>query len=398
MSLLAINGGEPVREELLPYGRQYLDQDDYKTLDDFIKTTSFLTTGPTLQKFEDECSKYLGVKHSVALSSATAGLHAACDLLNLSEDDEVIVPAISFAATANCVRYCGGTVVFADVEPETLNLDLNQIKKLITPRTQAIISVDMTGQPGDMIELKKICQKHGLVLIEDAAHTMGLKDPRVGSLCDITVFSFHPVKTMTTGEGGLVVTENDAWAQRLKQFRNHGIEQDYKMREKGVTHRYEINHLGYNYRMTDIQAALGLSQLKKLDWFISRRQEIATKYNLFFLSDTHSKWLQPLEQKRGNAYHLYVIRLKLENLTVDRDEIFKALKSEGIGVNIHYMPIYWHPYYLNLDSTKYYHGLCPQAEAVYQEILSLPIFPGMLDTDIQDVVKALEKVLSHYAK
>lgn len=389
MSLLAIKGGKPIRTDILPYGQQSLDIEDFEELNNFIRTTSFLTTGPTLLKFEEECSKYLGVKHSIAVSSATSGLHAVCDLLELNPDDEIIVPAISFAATANCVRYCGATVIFADVEPETLNLDLTKIEKLITARTQAIISVDMTGQPSDMILLNKICKKHNLILIEDAAHSMGLKNPKVGSLSDLTVFSFHPVKTMTTGEGGLITTNNDEWAKRLKQFRNHGIEQDYKMRENGISHHYEINRLGYNYRMTDLQAALGLSQLKKLDKFISRRQEIASQYNTLFINEKYSKYLQPLQQKRGNAYHLYIIRLKLETLTVNRDEIFKALKSEGIGVNVHYMPIYCHPYYLKLNPKKYYHGLCSQAENVYQEILSLPIFPSMTNNDITDVIKAL---------
>lgn len=377
------------REQFLPYGRQYIDFEDIYNVQSFLENQGqkFLTTGPTLKEFEDKIARYHDIKHGIAFSSATSALHGCCHILNLKEDDEVIVPAISFAASANCVRYCGAKVVFCDIDPDTLNIDPQEIKKLITSKTKAIIMVDMCGQPPNYQPIQKLCKEHNLVLIEDGAHTIGLTDPKIGHLADMTVFSFHPVKGMTTGEGGMVITDNDEWDTLLRRFRNHGIEQDYKAREKGNTYQYQITDLGYNYRMTDLQASLGLSQFEKLEWFMKKRQFIVSRYREEFNKSYWNGKLEMLKRERNSANHLFVVKIK-NGL---RDHVFQKMREDNIGVNVHYMPIYLHPYYKQLG---YPEGLCPRSEEVYQEILSLPVHPGMSNQDFVDVIDSLKKIFN----
>src|SRR5713101_388116 len=300
---------------------------------------------------------------------------------------------MTFAATANCVRYLGGTVVFADVQPDTLNLDPANVEACITPRTKAVITVDYAGEPSDLDELDALASRHGFALIEDASHALGAtyRGRPVGSLSRLTTFSLHPVKHITTGEGGMVTTDDPVLAERLRIFRNHGITREHQRREDW---RYEIVELGYNYRLSDIQAALGLSQLDRLADRIARRREIATQYARAFaaLSEIEPPVALP---DRESAWHLYVVRLRLDRLRGDRAEVFRALRAENIGVNVHYIPVPWHPYYQDLG---YARGTWPVAEGTYEQLLTLPIFPAMTGEDVGDVVHAVEKVLGHFTR
>ncbi|NLW22611.1 MAG: aminotransferase class V-fold PLP-dependent enzyme, partial [Tissierellia bacterium] len=309
-----------------------------------------------------------------------------------------ITSPITFAASANCVLYQGGKPVFADINPKSYNIDVEDIERKITKKTKAIIPVDFTGQVVDIDGINEIAKKYGLVVIEDAAHSLGAeyKGNKIGSLVDMTTFSFHPVKHITTGEGGMITTNDDELYNKLKLFRTHGI-----TRDKGILYNkdegpwyYEQLELGYNYRITDIQAALGISQLKKIDKFLRRRKEIATKYNEY-LKDIDGIILPYQEEFSKSAWHLYVIQLELEKFKVGRREIFEALRGENIGVNVHYIPVYYHPYYNRLGYEK---GLCPNAERLYERIITLPLYPKMKDKDIEDVVDALDKVLKYYRR
>jgi len=392
---LAAEGGTPVRTALLPYGKQSIDDEDVRAVVDCLHS-DYLTTGPKVSEFEEAVCNYVDAKHGIAVCNGTAALHVAAFAAGIGPSDEVIVPTITFVASSNAILYMGGKVVFCDVEQDTLNIDVNLVEPLITPKTKAIVAVDMCGQPPDMDALRRLCTKHKLVLIEDASHSIGAtyQGKRVGSVADITTFSFHPVKNITTGEGGMVVTDNDELAKRARSFRAHGIDLDYRTREKQpVPHRYDMNALGYNYRITDVQCALGITQLNRCSEFIRRRQEIAAKYHSAF---TIVPGVQPLDDRRDrtNAHHLFVIRLDLPQLKVNRDEIFKALRKENIGVNVHYMPVHMHSYYR--DHLKYGAELCPKAVQVYQEIISLPCFPKMTNDDVDDVVAAVIKVVQHY--
>lgn len=393
-SQLAIDGGTPVRQQNLPYGHQSIDEHDINALIDVLRS-DWLTTGPTVQAFEDGFAEFVGAKHAVAVSNGTAALHAAVFALGLKPGDEVIVPAMTFAASANAVVYQGGIPVFVDVEPDTLLIDPRQVAAKITSRTKAIVTVDYAGQACDYEALGAIAGRHGLPLIADACHALGgtYQERRVGSLADLSTFSFHPVKAITTGEGGVITTDNEARAQRMRVFRNHGITTDHRQRaEKGLWF-YEMDELGYNYRLSDLQCALGLSQLRKLsDWTV-RRQEIAHRYDEAFAGQPT---IEPLIRRAdiSHAYHLYVIRLNLEQLRVDRSAIFAALRAEGIGANVHYIPVHLHPYYRQNFGTG--PGLCPAAEAAYERILSLPIFPAMVQRDAEDVIEAVNKVVGSY--
>lgn len=415
-SILAINGGKPVRTNTLQYGKQTIEIPDIQAVIKVLNENKYLTTGPRINQFETEMAKYTGVKYGVAVSSATAGLHCAIMTCNIGEGDEVIVPAISFVASANCVLYCGAKPVFVDIEEDTLNIDPKKIEKEITSKTKAVIMVDMTGYPANYNEIYKICKKYNLILIQDAAHSIGTsllindkykpniyyRHMKVGSYSDMTVFSFHPVKNMTTAEGGMVMTNSKEFYNKLLKFRSHGIDVDYKEREEKGSHCYDMKILGFNYRMTDIQAALGISQLKRLDNWIGIRRYVVENYDNIF--QNLPKYLESFPRPNilyPSAYHIYPIRLKLQNLNANRDQIFKALKAEGIGVNVHYKPIYLHSYYQNLRNTKgwnYPVGLCPIAEQRYQELITLPIFPTMKGDDILDVIEAVKKVISYYAK
>ena len=395
---LAINAGNPVRKKILNYGKQTIDEDDKKAVLDVLNENKYLTTGPRVTEFENRVKQYCNVKYACAVNSGTAALHLAVHAVNLKNTDEVIVTCLSFVASANCILYCGAKPVFCDIDEDTMNIDPNKIEALITKNTKAIIVVDFAGQPCDYHKIIPIVKKHNLVLIEDASHSFGcqinscIKKPKVGSFADITTFSFHPVKNITTCEGGMTVTNNEKYYKRIKAFLTHGITKDYKDREKNASHYYEMVDLGYNYRIPDLLCALGISQMNKIDIFIKRRQEIAKIYDEKLKS--FNNYLVPLRQKYESAYHIYVIKLNLQNLKVDRDTIFKALKAEGIGVNVHYMPIHLHPYYKNNLGT--YNGMMPVAEKVYKQIITLPIFPTMTEKDIEEVVNSIKKIIFNY--
>lgn len=393
---LALHGGRPVREKMLPYGKQLVEEDDIKAVSDALRS-DWLTTGPRVAAFEESVAAYVGAARGVAVNSGTAALHAAMFAIGVGSGDEVIVPPMTFAATANCVLFQGATPVFADVTPGELCLDPKHVMERITPRTKAVVAVDYAGQPCNYDVLRQICREHGLFLVADACHALGAKlsGACVGTMADLTVFSFHPVKHIATGEGGMVVTNDDALAQRMISFRSHGVEADFRQRQEQGSWIYEMHHLGFNYRLTDMQCALGLSQLSKLDRFLSRRRAIAARYSQAF---TAMPGVRPLDVRPDveHAWHLYVVRFDLARFSVGRADIFAALRAEGIGVNVHYIPVHYHPYYR--ERLGMGPGLCPVAEGAYEEIVTLPIFPGMTDEDIEDVVCAVAKVMHAFCK
>uniref|UniRef100_A0A6C0E4Q9 DegT/DnrJ/EryC1/StrS aminotransferase family protein n=1 Tax=viral metagenome TaxID=1070528 RepID=A0A6C0E4Q9_9ZZZZ len=397
--LLAIKGGLPTRKDILQYGFQTLDESDINAVIEVLRENKYLTAGPRVNVFEDKVKEYCNCKHACAVNSGTAALHMAVACLNLKPTDEVIVTCLSFVASANAIVYCNAIPVFCDIESDTMNIDSQKIEKLITTNTKAIICVDFAGQACNFKEISKICKKYNLYLIEDAAHSMGgyideENNTKIGAFADLTTFSFHPVKNITTCEGGMVLTNNDELFERMKNFGKHGITRDFKSRESTITHYYEMTDIGYNYRIPDLLCAMGINQLTKLDSFIEKRKKIASIYDREFLS--YSDLFTGLTEKYTSVYHIYVIKLKLDNLTCDRDEVFKALKHEGIGVNVHYMPIHLHPYYINKFNT--FVGMCPVAENIYKEIITLPIFPLMTIEDINDVIRAVKKVILYYKK
>jgi len=387
---LAMNGGAPVRDTLLPYAHQLIDEEDIRMVTDVLRS-DWLTTGPRIAEFERGFARLAGAREAVAVSNGTAALHTAMYAAGIRPGDEVIVPAMTFAATANCVVFQGGTPMFADVAPDTLLLDPDQAEKRITPRTRALIAVDYAGQPCDYGALRAIADRHGLVLVADACHSLGAtyQGRPVGSLADLNVFSFHPVKHITTGEGGMVTTDDPVMAERMRRFRNHGISSDQNKRNEQGTWYYEMTDLGYNYRLTDFQCALGISQLRKLTAWVAARQEIARHYHSA-LADIEGVAPLGMHDDVTHAYHLYVVRFDASRFTAGREVIFKALRAEGIGVNVHYIPVHMHPFYRSRFGTK--RGMCPAAEDAYGEILSLPIFPGMSTENREDVMRALRKV------
>jgi len=391
----AIAGGAPIRARLLPYGRQSVDEADIAAVVDVLRS-DWLTTGPAVPAFEQAFASEAGALHAVAVANGTAALHAAAAAAGVGSGDEVIVPALTFAASANCVRYQGGTVVFADVRPDTLNLDSAHVASLIGPRTRAIVTVDFTGQPSDLDELRALAAHHNLALIEDASHALGAtyRGRRIGSIADYTTFSLHPVKHVTTGEGGVITTGDEAPAARLRAFRSHGITTDHRQREAQGSWFYEMQDLGFNYRITDFQCALGESQLGKQRGWLARRRAIAASYTAALASQPELT-LPAVLSDRDSAWHLYVVRLNLDRLTVGRAEVFHALRAENIGVNVHYIPVPWHPYYQRLG---YARGGWPVAENAYERLISLPLFPAMSDRDVDDVVTAVARVLAYYRR
>ena len=392
---LAINGGAPVRVRNLPYGRQSIDDEDIAAVTAVLRS-DWLTTGPNVAEFEKAFAAFVGAAEAVAVSNGTAALHAAMYALSIGPNDEVIVPTLTFAASANCVVYQGGTPVLVDVEPDTLLIDPAKVEAAITPRTKAVIAVDYGGQPCDYEALRDICGRHNIALIADACHALGgsYKGTKIGSVADMTAFSLHPVKQITTGEGGVITTQDAEFARRMRVFRNHGITTDHRQREAQGSWFYEMVDLGYNYRLTDFQCALGISQLRKLPDWIVRRREIAGQYDAL-LREIPGCAPLAVRPDAVHAYHLYVIQLDLARLSGDRAAIFSALRAEGIGVNVHYIPVHQHPFYRARFGTA--PGDCPAAEAAYERILSLPMFPDMADSDVRDTVDALAKVLAAYA-
>ncbi len=393
---LAIHGGSPVRAHLLPYGRQSVDEADIQAVVEVLRS-DWLTTGPKVPEFEEAFAARVGAAYAVSFSSGTAALHATAFAAGLKSGDEAITTPMTFAATANCVLYQGATPVFADVSADTLNLDPGQIEKKISTRTKAILPVDYAGHPAELAPILEIARGHGLVVIEDACHALGAEydGRRVGSVADMTVFSFHPVKHITTGEGGMVATNSLQLAETLQRFRNHGISSDARQRQSAGQWHYEMVLLGFNYRLPDIVCALGIQQLKKLDANLARRREIAALYTAAFREI--SGVIPPTVRPEANpAWHLYPIRLDLEKLSADRAQIFRALRAENIGVNVHYIPVHSHPYYR--ERFGYKGGEFPVAEDAYTRLISLPMFHGMSDQDVKDVIAAVAKVSSTYSR
>jgi perosamine synthetase len=380
-----------VSNKFIPYGRQFIDEEDIRSVVEVLKS-DFLTTGPRVEQFERALAEYIGTEHAVVFSSGTAALHGAMYALDIGPDDEVIVPAITFAATANCVLFLGGKPVFADVQPGTLLMDPEDVSRKITPRTKAIIAVDYAGHPCDYIRLRDIADNMSLSLVADCCHSLGAKYRGVdcGSIADISVFSFHPVKHITTGEGGCITTDREDYAERARRFRNHGITADHRRRAEQGTWFYEIVDIGYNYRITDFQCALGISQLKKLPQFLDRRRGIAARYDEAFRS---IPGIEPLKVEGDilHAYHLYVVRILKELCGRDRLHVFNSLKEANIGANVHYIPVHLHPFYRKHFGTG--PGQCPAAEEAYDQIISLPIHPGMSDEDVARVIQSLEDCL-----
>ena len=397
MDKLAINGGTPVRKTLIGYGRQYIDQADIEAVVETLKSPA-LTCGPKITELEKKLCEVTGAKYAVAVSNGTAALHIAAMAAGIGPGDEVIVSPITFAASANCVLYCGGTPVFADINPKTYNIDPASIREKITDKTKAIVAVDFTGQAVELEEIRKICEEYHLILIEDAAHSIGTKydGKPVGSIADMTTFSFHPVKTVTSGEGGAVTTNDEALYRKLRLYPTHGItrNQEEMQNPDDAGWYYEQVDLGYNYRMTDIQAALLISQLEKLPAFSARRKAIVKRYDEVFGEMPEIIVQQEIPQS-DTTRHLYILRLNTELLTCDRREFFDALRAENIGTQVHYIPVYWHSYYEKLGYKK---GLCPEAEKLYSEILSIPLFFAMSDEDVEDVITAVKKLVAAFRK
>lgn len=393
---MAIDGGIPVRNEKIYYGKQWINEDDVQAVSQIL-TSEFITCGPKVEELERVLAEQVGAKYAVAVSNGTAALHCACIAAGIGAGDEIITTSLTFAASANCAFYCGARPVFADIDPETYNIDPASIEAHITDKTKAVVAVDFTGQAVKIKEIREICDRHHLVFIEDAAHAIGTKycGRPIGSLADMTCFSFHPVKTVTSGEGGAVTTNRGEFYKKLVLAHTHGITRDENLMEE-ADHEgawyYEQVSLGYNYRMTDFQAALLLSQLNKLERFSARRKEIVNQYNEAF-SQIPEIIIQKEIPESASCRHLYIIRLDLEKLSCIRREFFDAMAAENIQCQVHYIPVYWFPYYKRMGYKK---GLCPVAEEIYQSIMSIPLYPRMTDQDVGDVIHAVKKVVASY--
>jgi perosamine synthetase len=392
---LAIHGGSPVRRALLPYGRQSISEEDIQAVVETLRS-DWLTTGPKVGEFEEALAAWVGARYAVSFSSGTAALHAAAFAARLKPGDEAITTPLTFAATANCVLYQGATPVFADVCADTLNLDPEAVTGCVTSRTKALLPVDYAGHPADLAQMLEIAERHGLIVIEDACHALGAEyqGRRVGGISHMTVFSFHPVKHLTTGEGGMVTTDRADLADTLRKFRNHGIDSDARQRQAAGQWHYDMVMLGFNYRLTDIACVLGIEQLKRLEANLARRREIAARYTAAF-HEIRGVTVPAVRANANPAWHLYPVRVGGEGLTLDRGEVFRALRAENIGVNVHYVPVHKHRYYR--DRFGFKGGEYPVAEKAYEQLISLPMFHGMTDDDVNDVVRAVAKVIGYWA-
>ncbi len=398
MERLAIHGGRPIREKKLYYGRQWISEEDIEAVSEVLHS-DFLTCGPKVGELEGSLEKITNARHTAAVSNGTAALHCACIASGIGEGDEVITSPLTFVASANCALYCKSRPVFADIDVETYNIDPDSVASQITERTKAVIAVDFTGQAAKLKEIREICHKHGLMFIEDAAHAIGTKydGKPIGGIADMTCFSFHPVKTVTSGEGGAVTTNDDGLYRKILLARAHGIVHGKaSMRDKRqeAPWYYEQESLGYNYRMTDIQAALLASQLRRIEMFKARRGEIVARYNEAF-GEIPEIILQKEIAESDTCRHLYIIRLDLERVTCTRRQFFEAMCAENIQPQVHYIPVYWFPYYQKIGYKK---GLCPNAEKIYEGILSLPLYPKMTDSDVEDVIAAVKKIIFYYKR
>lgn len=391
----AICGGTPACAIPVQYGKQYIDEADIQAVTDVLKSP-FLTCGPQIPALEKKFCEITGAKYAVAVSNGTAALHIACIAAGIGHGDEVITTPITFAASANCISYCGGKPVFADIDPETYNIDPKTIEACITQHTKAVIPVHYTGQSVAYDEIAAICKKHDLILIQDAAHAVGTlyKGKPIGSLADMACFSSHPVKTVTSGEGGIVTTNDEALYQKLLLARSHGITRDRAQMESPSDDPwyYEMISLGYNYRLTDMQAALLSSQLDKLSVFSKRRKEIVTRYNEAF-QEIDGIIVQKEIPESDTTRHLYIIQLDPDVLTCSRREFFDAMAAENIHCQVHYIPVYRLPYYQNLGYPK---GLCPNAELLYERILSIPLYYSLTDEQVEEIIFAVKKLCAYY--
>ncbi len=394
----AVLGGTPVRENKIYYGRQWIEEDDISAVGDVLRS-NFITCGPMVSKVEKELAAYTGAKYAVAVSNGTAALHCACIAAGIREGDEVITTPLTFAASANCALYVGAKPVFADINPETYNIDPKSIREHITPKTKAVVAVDFNGQCVEIEEIRAICDEYQLIFIEDAAHAIGsaYNGKKVGSLADMTCFSFHPVKTITSGEGGAITTNNEELYKKLVLAHTHGITHEEELMEDAPHEGrwvYEQISLGFNYRMTDFQAALLDSQLKKLDGFKEKRQQIVNRYNEAF-KDLPGIIVQKEIKESDTCRHLYIIRLDLDKLSCTRREFFDAMSAENVQCQVHYVPVYYFPYYRHLGYEK---GLCPNAEEVYKGIMSIPLYPKLTEEEIEDTIHAVKKIHDWYLK
>ncbi|MCM1385975.1 MAG: UDP-4-amino-4,6-dideoxy-N-acetyl-beta-L-altrosamine transaminase [Bacillus sp. (in: Bacteria)] len=393
----AIEGGTPVRSSKIYYGHQYIDEADIRAVEEVLRS-DYLTCGPKITQLEQKLCELTGAKYAVACSNGTAALHIACLAAGVSAGDEVITTPITFAASANCALYCGARPVFADIDPETYNISPAAVAKCVTSKSKAMVAVDFTGQSVELEPLLQICRDNGMILIEDGAHVIGTKYKGKcnGSIADMTTFSFHPVKTVTGGEGGAVLTNHKEYYEKLLLYRTHGITREERLLEHpsdGAWY-YEQIALGYNYRITDMQAALIISQLDKLEMFSARRKEIVARYNEAF-SKLETVSVQKEIPESDTTRHLYILRIKPEKLTIDRKRFFEALEAENVCCNVHYIPTYYFPYY---EKMGYKRGICPNAEKLYEEIISLPLYYAMTNEDVESVIAAVSKIASYYAK
>jgi perosamine synthetase len=379
---------DSIRDSFLPYARQVIEDDDVAAVVEALRS-DWLTTGPRVEELERLFAERIGTRHAIAYSSGTAALHGTTFAAQIASGDEVVVPTLTFAASAACVVYQGGTPVLADVSPNTFNLSPEQFERRVTARTKAVVVVHYGGVPADMDAIGEIARRHQLVVIEDAAHAAGAStgNGACGALGDMGVFSLHPAKQLTSGEGGVVTTNNDQFAERLRRFRNHCMDTSGRERETAGAYAYTIEELGFNYRLTDIQAALGTSQLAKLDRFVARRTELVALYNEL-LAGREGLLLPHVVPGTTPSWHLYVVQLPEG---VDRDRVFADMRAQNIGVNVHYIPVHRLGFYqrlLGVDRSDY-----PVAEAVFTRILTLPLHPGMSDDDVRSVVHALDRTL-----
>ncbi len=381
----------------VPFHMPYITEDEISEVVDSLRS-GWITMGPKTIEFENRFASYTGSSHAVSMNSCTACLHLALKAIGIKEGDEVIVPVITFSSTAGVLHYFGAKPVFVDVDPGTLNLDASNIERNLTGKTKAIIPVHYAGQPCDMDVIVDIAKNKSLFVIEDAAHALPAhyKGRKVGTIGDITCFSFYATKTLSTGEGGMVTTENGEWAERLRILRLHGISKDAWKRYAGEgSWYYEVLEPGYKYNMTDVQAALGIAQLRKLDWMWMRRREISRAYSHAFSSIEE---LLPLETMpdRESAHHLYPIFLRLEAMRIDRNRFIDEMKARGIGTSVHFIPLYRHPFYRKTGGYKLEDF--PLAEWAYERMVSLPIYPGMSDEDIFAVSEAVDDIIRKFKR
>jgi len=393
----AIEGGKPIREKYLPYGLHWLQDDDINKVVEVLKS-NWITTGPTIPEFEEKFKQYIGCEHAVAVNSGTSGLFISVNVADIKNGDEVITTPLTFVATSNCILSRNARPIFADIDKDTFNIDPQKIRERITKKTKAIIPVHFAGQPCEMDEINEIAEEYDLKIIEDAAHSISAEynGKKIGSSSYLAVFSFHPVKQMTTGEGGMIVTKNSDLAKKSKILRNHGITKETRERfgPKNPWF-YEVIATGYNYRMTDIQAALGLNQLKKLKKFQRARERYVKIYDKFF-KKTPEIITQHVKKNIKHAWHLYTVLIRSELLKINRNRFIEALRSENIGVNVHYIPVHFHP--LFKKNFGFRRGDYPVTEYVYDHIVTLPLFPRMSRNDINDVILAIQKIIDYYRK